>query len=291
MATTQRCVYIATLGAQPQVVTLALDRLLARGEPIDEVLVVHLSLDEPCYRTALARVAQAFANEQYAGRHIRYRPLAIRAGSLAHAALRSEGAVQHALDTLQVLLRQLKEANVRIHLCVAGGHSLLGMLALTAAMLYFDHSDAIWHLASSAEVCRQSAAGAQMHLPLTADVQLVRIPLEPWGHLFPLLRTPPNASCASSTVQRRANHDAQNGTRCAHVLARLTERQREVLAALVAGLTIQEISAQLCIVISTVHAHKKQIFAECAIAWELDATTRADAHWLRETFAPHMDLE
>lgn len=286
MSTVQRCVYIATLGGQPQVVTLALDRLLARGEPIDEAVVVHLSLGDPRYGHALRRVAGAFAGERYAGRHIRYRPLAVRAGALDVDDLRGERAVGGALDVFQVLIRQLKEADAQIHLCIAGGRRLLGMLALSAAMLYFDRGDAIWHLSSSEAVRRETAEGALMHLPPEADVQLVRVPVEPWGHLFPVLRGPRETGFDAAVAQRRRERDAHDRARCEQVLARLTERQREVLAALVEGLTVQEIAERLCIVLSTVHAHKKQIFAECAIAWDLPVDARADARWLRETFAP-----
>lgn len=34
---------VATLGTQPQVVTIALDLLLRRGERVDEVVVIHTS--------------------------------------------------------------------------------------------------------------------------------------------------------------------------------------------------------------------------------------------------------
>jgi len=282
----QRCVFIATLGGQPQVVTLALDRLLARGEPIDEAIVVHLSLADPRYRQALRCVADAFADEHYAGRHIRYRPLAVRAGALDVEDLRGERAVGSALDAFQVLIRQLKEADAQIHLCVSGGRRLLGMLALSAAMLYFDRSDTVWHLSSSDEVRRHTIEGAVMHLPPEADTQLVRVPVEPWGHLFPLLRGPKETGFVATVAQRRRERDAHDQVRCTQVLSRLTERQREVLSALVEGLTIQEIGERLCIVLSTVHAHKKHIFEECAIAWALPPEARADARWLRETFAP-----
>lgn len=290
MSASPRCVFVATLGGQPQVVTLALDRLLARGEPIDEAIVVHLSLEDPRYRHALRCVAEAFTGERYAGRHIRYRPLAVRAGALDVDDLRGERAVHSALDVFQVLIRQLKESDTQIHLCVAGGRRLLGMLALSAAMLYFDRADMIWHLSSSEAVRHQTAEGAVMHVASSADVQLVRVPVEPWGHMFPVLRGGRETSYAAAVAQRRREHDSQAQARCEQVVAQLTERQREVLECLVMGLTVQEISERLCIVLSTVHAHKKQIFAECAIAWNLPLETRADARWLRETFAPFFGI-
>ena len=51
-------VFIATLGAEPQVVTLALDALLAESESISRVLVVHTAADRPPLSESL-KVLQA----------------------------------------------------------------------------------------------------------------------------------------------------------------------------------------------------------------------------------------
>ncbi|NNJ13657.1 histidine kinase [Chloroflexales bacterium ZM16-3] len=289
MPTAHPCVYVATLGGQPQIVTLALDRLLAQGEPITEAIIVHLSPAEPRYGRALRRVADEFRGECYAGQRIRFRPLVVSVGPQAASDLRADRAVTSALDTLQTLIRQLKATDAQIHLCISGGRRLLGMLALSAAMLYFDRSDMIWHLSSSDKIRARTAEGSLMHLPDHADAQLVRVPVEPWGHLFPALRTQRDPDFSSAISRRRRDVDAPDQARCQQVYEKLTERQREVLQLLVAGVTVQEISARLCIVISTVHAHKKQIFAESAISWELPFDARADARWLRKKFLAFFD--
>jgi len=39
---------VATLGGQPQIITFTLDLLLARGEQIDQVVIVYLASDLRC---------------------------------------------------------------------------------------------------------------------------------------------------------------------------------------------------------------------------------------------------
>jgi hypothetical protein len=63
----QRVTLLATLGGQPQVVTFALDLLLARGIPIRDVLVVHLADPSPRLRRARERLAAEFVGDRYAG--------------------------------------------------------------------------------------------------------------------------------------------------------------------------------------------------------------------------------
>ena len=50
-------VMVATIGGQPQVVTFALDALLARGEQVREVVVLHLSPRNPRFGRALSRLS------------------------------------------------------------------------------------------------------------------------------------------------------------------------------------------------------------------------------------------
>src|SRR5689334_22564475 len=101
-------VCIATLGGQPQVVTLALDTLFAQGICISEVIVVHLSTQNPRYQAALTRLAQEFAGECYAGRPCRYRLQPVQLGSQIVDDLAGEFATDAALNTFHTLIQRLK---------------------------------------------------------------------------------------------------------------------------------------------------------------------------------------
>ena len=74
-----RTVLVAPLGGQPQVVTFALDLLLAQGVAVDEVVVIHLAA--PRYRQAYRRLAEAFPGDRYGDRAIHLRGVPICARS------------------------------------------------------------------------------------------------------------------------------------------------------------------------------------------------------------------
>lgn len=277
-------VCIATLGGQPQVVTLALDVLLGRGVPIGEVFVIHLAPSNPRYRDALARLASEFAGGCYAGRPIRYQPRPIRIGPRLIDDLDSDEAIDASIGLFNQLIQELKAEDATVHLCVSGGRRLLGMLAMAAALLYFDQHDRIWHLVSSDAVRRQTADGAVMHLPQDPGVRLTRVAVPPWGQYFPALRAAQGADARPAPAATPA--DADHLARCRQVHDRLTPRQREVLRALAGDLPPQEIARQLNITLATVHAHKTSIAQESCAAWNLPEGTRLSHDWIRRAFAP-----
>jgi CRISPR-associated protein Csx14 len=287
MSSTLTSVCIATLGGQPQVVTLALDALLARGEFVGEVIVVHLSERNPRYRAALAALAGEFAGDRYRGQICRYRPLAVTQGHVPIEDLTNEAATGAALNTFSRLIQRLKRQDRAIHLCLSGGRRLLGMLAMSAIQLYGDHADQIWHLYSSDAIRERTADGAALHLPASPDVRLVRVPILPLGQYFPWMR-PPDGATPPIYAQAR-EIDAAEHTRCRHVVEQLTPSRQGVLRAIANGLTPQEAAAELKVEISTIHAHKTPIFEFCRIAWDLSPDAPLDYRWLREKFRTYFE--
>lgn len=270
---------IATLGGQPQVVTLALDALLARGERIGELIVVHLSEQNPRYRAALAQLAREFAGDRYHGQTCRYRPQAVTLGGVPVEDLYGEAATGAALNTFSRLIQRIKQQDRAIHLCLSGGRRLLGMLALSAMQIYGDHADQIWHLYSSDGVRARTADGAELHLPPSPEVCLVRVPVLPLGQYFPWLRAGASAEALAGPAPDAALH-----ARCRRVDAALTPSQRDVLRALARGCTPQDAAAELHLQVSTIHAHKTPIFERCREVWELPPDAPLDYRWLRDAF-------
>ncbi|NJO81845.1 MAG: histidine kinase [Blastochloris sp.] len=284
MNTTSSHVCIATLGGQPQVVTLALDALISQGVPISEVIVVHLSTQNPRYQTALETLNREFTNDYYGGQPCRYRRVPIQLGTEPIIDLDSESTTDAVSNTLQNIIQQLKHQGRTVHLCIAGGRRLLGILALSTALLYFDHADRIWHLFSSDEVRKQTHEGALLHLPGHAGVRLVCIRIPPWGHLFPSLRPTTDLNVHALLDLQTSYMDSEERSRCQKVYNTLTQRQRDVLQAFAQGLDLQEVSDQLSITVATVHTHKSHIFQECCNAWSLPPDTRLNYRWLRDKF-------
>jgi CRISPR-associated protein Csx14 len=264
-------VLVATLGSQPQIITLALDELLARGHPLSEIIVVHLAQRSAHHQAALAQVVAAFADDHYQGVPIRLRTLPILIGPQHVTDLSSEAAVDAASLALHQLLSQLKAQQATVHLCATGGRRLLGMLAIAAALQHFDHHDRVWHLYSSDELRTASHHGAQLHRMVGDRVELLRVPLA----TMRFVRTD-----AVAVVAHTPDHE-----RCREVLARLSPRQADVLRALAQGAEPQEVAKALSVEVSTVHAHKTTIFRECINVWGLPTDQRLNFYWLRERFA------
>lgn len=278
---------IATLGGQPQVVTFALDALLARGEPVDEVYVLHLSPDQPSARRSLARLAQEFPRDSYAGRPCRFRRVALGNGAAPLVDIRSAADAEATLQTVRSLLADLKMQGCRLHLCISGGRRMIGLLVTAIAALLCDHQDTLWHMYTPDDFRTRANGGAVMHAQPQDGVQMIQVPLAPWGAYFPQLRAmalPLQQAVAQEMNSLAAANDAQ----CREVYDRLSERQQTVLIAFGGGHTPQGVAEMLHISLSTVNTHKTAILAECRNAWALDEGARLDYRFLRERFAGYL---
>ena len=275
---------IATLEGQPQVVTFALDALLARGEHIGEVYVLHLAASNERIRHSLQVLGREFANGQYQGRRCFLHKVPIVRGAAPLREIRSEQDADAVWQTVRHTLVGLKEDGRALHICVAGGRRMVALLTISAATLLCDHHDRIWHLFTPDEFQATARGGAVMHAAATDGVTLVQVPLAPWGAYFPALRAlaqTPSQVAAQQFGWLRAADDHL----CRQVYERLTQRQRETLQAFAGGLRPQEVAEQLVVSLATVHSHKTAILAACRQVWEIDETVSLDYHFLRDRFA------
>lgn len=275
---------IATLGGQPQVLTFALDELLARGEAVDQVAAVHLAPATPAMQQSLARLAAAFAGGCYAGRPCLLRQVLIHDGATPLADIADERAAEATWQTLHRLIGQLKAEGRRLHLVVTGGPRLIGLLAMSAATLLFDHQDRLWHLFTPRPLRQEASGGAILHVGPDAGVRLIQAPLAPWGAYFPALRLLASATSSEVLATQARWMDEGEQARCQAVAARLTGRQVEVLRAFAAGLNPQEVAERLSVSLKTVDSHKTAILDQCRIAWGLAEGERLTYHDLRRRF-------
>ncbi len=274
-------VAVVTMGGQAQVVTFATDALLDSGEPLDAVMVLHMSPEDERVRRALAQLSAEFAGDQYRGRPIAFRRVPVSAGGKPIAAIISAHEAEAVWALARDLLMELKQAGHILHLCIAGGPRMLALTLTTAAALYCDHRDRLWHLYTPRaflEVCRE---GAVLHAPPEAGVRLVPVPLVPWGAYFPALQ-----AMARPATPPTLPFTPTDAARCRAVWAQLTGRQREVLQLLARGHSPQEAADILGVTLKTLDAHKSQILAECRLVWELPENTHLTYHFLREKFGP-----
>lgn len=270
---------VMTMGGQAQVVTFATDALLDSGIPLDAVIVIHMSPHDERVRRALAQLSAEFAGDRYRGRAIAFRHVVVEAGGKPLEAITGAHQAEAVWALARDLLIGLKRDGHTLHLCIAGGPRLLALTLTTAAALYCDHQDRLWHLYTPRaflEVCRD---GAILHAPPEAGVRLIPVPFVPWGTYFPALQ-----ALARETVP--LPYTSADAARCRAVWCRLTGRQREVLRLLARGHSPQEAADTLGVTLKTLDTHKSQILAECRIAWELPEDAHLTYHFLREKFGP-----
>lgn len=277
---------VSTMGGQAQVVTFALDDLLARGEEVREVVVLHLSPADPRVRRALEQLADEFAGEQYRGRPCRFRPRGVRGRRGVLADIQGEADADEVWMEVYRLLSELKGQGRRVHLCLAGGRRIMGVLALSAAMLLFGHQDCVWHMYTPRTFLERARDGAILHARPEDGVRLIQVPMVPWGAYFPALRELTERTAGQVVAARVRTLEQAERRRCEQVLAKLTRREREVLHAFAGGDTPQEVTERLHLSLKTVDSHKTAILAECRIAWELPEEHRLTYHFLREKFGP-----
>lgn len=282
---------VATLGGQPQVITLALDGLLARGVTVAELIVVHLA--DPAGRTkrALTRLAAEFADDTYQGRPLRYRLYPIRLGLETLPDVYSETDATLCWQGVNQLLYGLKARQRTLHICISGGRRMLGLLTLSAAAIHFGHGDMLWHIYTPDDLRQQANEGAIMHLPPDSGFRLIQVPMMPWASYFPDLGegTRPGTPTHDVLAGPRAVLDEERRKECAKVMGELTKRERETLRYIAQGLTPQEAADKMEISLKTVDTYKTNIFSECRNVWGELGPGRVDYRWLADQFAPYFN--
>ncbi len=264
------------MGGQAQVVTFALDALLAQGEIIHTVLALHLAPETQRVHHALAQLSAEFSGNVYHGHNILFRHLAIHAHGKVLPAIRTASEAEAVWALGRDVLAQLKQDGQHLHLCIAGGPRLLALTLTSAAALLCDHSDKLWHLYTPPEFLEKARDGAILHAPEDAGVTLLPVPLMPWAAYLPALQT--------LTQPQILAAPPDDAGRCAAVYGRLSDREKDTLRALAGGLSLQEAAAQLNITLKTLDSHKTKILAECRIAWAMPESARLTYHFLREKF-------
>jgi len=164
-------VLVATLGSEPQVVTLALDLLVAKGYAIGEVMVVH-TVGE-AVRPALAVLEREFAVPGACG----YHSVPVEGDNGPVVDIVSESDTAALLRTLYRVVLAEKRAGRLVHLSIAGGRKPMAVYSMVVAQLLFDEDDRVWHLLSEGW---QPGDERVMHVRPGDKVWLVPVPVLRW---------------------------------------------------------------------------------------------------------------
>jgi len=284
---------LVTLGGQPQVVTFALDALLQHGFTIHRVQVLHLMppADVARVQRAMNKLTLEFVDQRYAGQPCRLEFLPVRSAGQRLDDIRDEVAANAAWSDIYTLIAGLKAQGQHLHACISGGRRMLALLAMSAAMLHFDHDDRLWHMYTPRDFLAHARDGAVMHARPEDGVRLIQVPLAPWGAYFPGLRALAQLSPTEAVAAQTRQLESEERHRCQIVVENLTPRRLDTLRAFASGKNPQEVAEALCVTVKTVHAHKTAILGECRNAWELPEDERLTYYFLHEKFKVYFECE
>lgn len=223
---------IATLGAEPQVVTLAVQLLDQAGEPVTKVVVVHTQANRPPLDTALPALQRYFADQSgLPSLHTIEAPL---------ADVLTPAEMDTFTEVLYTVVRTWVAKRGRVHLLLAGGRKSMTMLGMSVAQLLLGPDDRVWYLHSD-EALRQSG---RMRMGAGDQAQLIRIPLVQRTPAPPVLTRSFQAATPADALHEL---EAEQARRVAHFLKRVLTPAERDLALLIRQevLTVKEIAARL----------------------------------------------
>lgn len=175
-------ILVATLGVEPQVVTIALDRLLVAGRNIVEVTVVYT--ESSGIHQALAVIKDEFKKHVYARVSLRTVPVISSRGPVEDFFTGED--LRALLRTLYAEVRRARQAGNIVHMCISGGRKVMGIMGMVVAQLLFGPDDQVWYLLTEDW---RPGAGRRLHLPLEEKVWLVPVPVLRWSEAGALMQT------------------------------------------------------------------------------------------------------
>jgi CRISPR-associated protein Csx14 len=286
-------VLLATLGGQPQVVTFALDLLLQRNIPIHEVIVIHPS-SHPGLQQAITCLNAEFVGDHYktSGQTItiHFRQQVLRHYDTFIEDITDEQTAEGTLNTIDELIRELKQRQAAIHFLIAGGRRLISFLSFSAALLNFDTTDRLWHIYTPQALQEQARGGAIMHIAPEDGVRLIEVPFTRAASsiLRRILQDEvPNAGTAIRLENEQSN--AQDQARCNQIVSAIKPAQLKVLRAFAKGLHPQKVASELNISLATVSSHTNVLLRESRNVWSLSENERLDYRFLQWKFATYFN--
>lgn len=172
-------VLVATIGVEPQVVTLTLDALLAKGHKITQVHVLHPNPDHPQINAALQRLEEERRFYAQTKTPVRFYFVKIRHDDHYPSDFVTEQDVGTLLRVFYRTVADLKRRGYRVHLSIAGGRKVMTAMGMVVAQLLLEENDYVWHLLSEGPLLQRRS----MHAQNPKDVVLVPVPVLRWSLL------------------------------------------------------------------------------------------------------------
>jgi len=231
-------VLIATLGTEPQVVTLTLDLLRAKGYSISEAIVIHTAGE------AVRQALKLLASEFPLSGSCNCRPVPVEDEGRLVSDIITEADTAALLRTLYRTILAEKRAGRLVHLSIAGGRKPMAVYGMVVAQLLFDEDDRVWHLLSEGW---RPGDERVMHLRAGDLVSLVPVPVLRWSAVSPVLtelalREDP---WEAIQAQRRMQQDEDRRRKWEFVEHSLTPAERRLVRLACSGLDNAAIAREL----------------------------------------------
>ncbi len=268
-------ILIATIGTKPQVVTTAVDLLLAEGCRLSEVVVPHHASAASPVQAGLERLQAEFAAfPQYKDIQFRLCPLAGTDGPSAD--IESQADAEAAFRGLYRLLLDTKRADPArpVHLSITGGRKVLAVYGMAAAQLLFDDEDRLWYVLAGGRFLAEE----RLHPQPGDQARLVRVPVLRWGTISPILTDLSQVDDPFTAVERQRERQVREALEEARsfILGSLTAAERRVVALLVReGLSDVQMAERLTVSRSTIGTHLEHIYDKARAHWNLSDLNRS----------------
>jgi CRISPR-associated protein Csx14 len=274
-------VLIATLGVEPQVVTIALDCLLVNGEDIQEVVVIYTESSR--VREALQVIEREFANAVYPG--IKLNTVAVTSNQGPIDDFCTENDLQSLLRTVYAEVRRARQAGGAVHFCISGGRKVMGIIGMVVAQLLFGPDDSVWYL-----ITEGWSPGSERNLHISSSVKnwLVPIPVLRWNDAGTLMQTVAEINDPAEIMNwyNKLSNLSKEKRRDEFLNHWLTPVEKDIVRMVCLGLDNVSIAAAQCKQVQTVANHLRNVYAKMRDWVECPGTNVTRSRLIAE-FAPH----
>jgi len=281
---TTASVLIAPVSSKPQLVTIALDLLQQQSEHVQEVVVLHTTLDRRANRLSVARLGEEFPLVYPS---VRLRPICLcDERGIPLSDVDSAPAAREAFRVLYREVKAAKQARRRVHLSIAGGRKIIAIYGMAVAQLLFDPDDRVWHIFSLPALIESKA----LH-PEPEEAALIRVPVLRWSEVSPALTNLILSDDPFDALQRQEELLQADALRLARAFTEreLSPAEQEVVRLVVReGLTDAEVAERTCRSPRTVGHHLSSAYAKARAYFGLSC---ADRHTLMALLVTYYAFE